>query len=66
MLLALVSTVTPLLQVAVLLQCASVLRQPAPVRDHSDLRPDAAAFGVHCDEEAAPGAGQAGEGQAAT
>lgn len=55
----------PVLQVALLLQRASVLRQPAAVRDHADLRTDAAALGVHCHEEAAPRAGQAGEGQAA-
>lgn len=51
---------------ALLLQCASVLRQSAPVRDHSDLRPDTIAFGLHCDEEATAGAGPPGEGQAAT
>ena len=53
-------------QMAVLLQRAPVLRQPAPVRDHADLRPDAAALGVHRDEEATARAGPAGKGQAAT
>lgn len=53
------------LQMALLLQRASVLRQSTPVRDNSDLWPDAVAFGVHCDEETTAGAGQAGEGQAA-
>lgn len=51
---------------ALLLQCASVLRQPTPVRDYSDLWPDTVAFGVHCDEETTAGAGKAGKGQAAT
>ena len=49
---------------ALLLQRASVLRQSTPIRDHSDLRPHTVAFCVHCDEEAAAGAGQTGEGQA--
>lgn len=53
-----------LLQVALLLQRAPVLRQSTTVRDHSDLRPDTTAFCVHCDEETAAGAGQTGEGQA--
>ena len=51
---------------ALLLQRASVLRQSTPVRDHPDLRTDACAIGVHCDEKAAAGAGQTGKGQAAT
>ncbi len=60
------NAVIPVPQVALLLQRASVLRQSTPVRDHSDLRPDAVAFGVHCDEETTAGAGQTGKGQAAT
>lgn len=51
---------------ALLLQRASVLRQSSPVRDHSDLRPDAVALGVHRDEETAAGAGETGKGQVAT
>lgn len=51
---------------ALLLQCASVLRQSAPVRDYSDFWPDSVAFSVHCDEETTAGTGQTGKGQAAT
>lgn len=51
---------------ALLLQCASVLRQSTPVRDYSDLWPDTVAVSVHCDEETAAGAGQTGEGQTTT
>lgn len=52
-------------QVAVLLQRASVLRQPPSLPDHADLRPDSAALRLHCDEETTARAGQTGKGQAA-
>ena len=52
-------------QVAVLLQRAPVLRQPAAVRDGPGVREDAAALCLHCYAAAAAGAGEAGEGQTA-
>ena len=52
-------------QVAVLLQRAPALRQPAAVRDGPGVREDAAALRLHCYAAAAAGAGEAEEGQTA-